>query len=357
MYRYSRGNQGSLPRPAWGSGNARAASPEPGVAGAGGGTPLSANGSEQAAKERLASSPQDEVILQLENELLELRNACAWKDQRIAELSRTDTPAFRLRRDVRNLAAELHHTRKELSESVRELQELQAQLAREGAAGASPPAPRDVVDSPTDGGASPTSGDRGNGHQLKGQISELQDENRQLREKVAQLQEQPQAQPNRSNGTVVTGSSASTAPAGQPSGASTQRASEQLQQAALPAGGSGYGNAALRPPYLNHQASAVPAGGGGTSPTAAGLQEEQVRQILYSTANHENAATIGPTMLQGVGTVDGAASIAKVLLSRIHSSVCAAHRRQMAMPGAPGQPGQQMAQQAMGMMHNPAMGH
>lgn len=327
---------------------------------------------------------KDEVILQLENELAELRNACAWKDQRIAELSRTDTPAARLKRDVRNLAAELHHTRKELSESVRELQELQAQLAK-GEAGAAA-APRDIVDRPTGGTGdaappTPQSADRGNGGsgdrggQFKEQISELQDENRQLRDKVSQLQ----AQTARGNNgqMAASGSSAVTAPARdpsfdslhhtrQPSGASTQRASEQLQQpASHSVSGSGYGNDALRqpPPYLNQQAVSGLSNQqpGGTSPTAASAQqhEELVQQVLYSTAQEHNSTTIGPTMLQGVGMVDGVASVAKVLLSRIHSSVCAAHRRQMVMPGAPGQPGQMsMVQQGQpGMMQNPGVGY
>lgn len=58
---------------------------------------------------------------------------------------------------------------------------------------------------------------------------------------------------------------------------------------------------------------------------AAVAQEEPA---VYSTLNHDSAATLGPTMLQGVGTVDGVASVAKVLLQRVQSSVCSAHRRQ-----------------------------
>merc|ERR1711920_154419 len=68
--------------------------------------------------------------------------------------------------------------------------------------------------------------------------------------------------------------------------------------------------------------------------------EEPLRQIVYSTVHTENTATIGPTTLQGVGTVDGVASVAKVLLQMIQSSVCAKRHAapvSMAMPG-PGQP-------------------
>merc|ERR1719387_2208299 len=140
MYRYPRGQPGagpsSLPRPAWGTGGAhgaRTASPEPG------GGELKEN--------RLS---QEEIIVELERELQEIRNACALKDQRIAELERTDAPAARLKRDIRLLASELHATRKELSDSMRDLQDLQQQLNRGdtgGAAGRDSTAsgPRDVV--------------------------------------------------------------------------------------------------------------------------------------------------------------------------------------------------------------------
>lgn len=340
---------------------------------------MSVSGSEPSGKERLSSSPQDEVILQLENELAELRNACAWKDQRIAELSRTDTAAARLKRDVRNLAAELHHTRKELSESVRELQELQAQLAK---GDSSAQAPRDVVDRPNDAAPAevapptPQSADRGNGNGDREKdrrvISELTDENRELRDRLMQLQ----AQTARQNGPMVsTGSSAVTAPARdpsfdslhtrQPSGASTQRASDQPLQPSPNPAGSGYGapDAARQAPFLGQQPSVGP-GARSTSPTAASAQmqqhEELLQQVVYSTAHEHRAATIGPTMLQGVGMVDGVDSVAKVLLSRIHSSVCSAHRRGPGMmPGAPGQPGQMpmVPQGQMGMMQNLGMGH
>jgi len=390
MYRYSRGQSGqsSLPRPAWGSSGshgARAASPEPGglsTGGSAGGAPPGGGGSSGAAGDA-PRERHEEVILQLENELIELRNACAWKDQRIAELSRTDTPAARLKRDIRHLASELRYTRKQLGESIGEVQAgaaattaasvvvgrdsaisdaalptnagvgattsgAGAQQVASGSAGAS----RERNGS--SGGCSSTGADRGT--QLRERISELTDENRQLRETVMQLK----AQTSRQNGTTtptevttpgvcyLTASACDplagfdgTHSASQQSGASTQRSSVPPQPsptavAAVPQGrtlepppppAGGYAGATtLRASYL----------AGGSGAQSGGGQEEPLRQIVYSSAHLENAATIGPTMLQGVGAVDGVASIAKVLLQRIHSSVCSAHRR----PGGPGPHGQ-----------------
>lgn len=368
QYRYSRGQtgQGSLPRPAWGSGShgARATSPEPGGSA---GTPLGNGG--EPTKDRLGATPQDEVILQLENELHELRNACAWKDQRIAELSRTDVPAARLKRDIRLLASELHQTRKQWSESLSELQELQAQFGRSEAGGTGRDGNtvllgRDVVDSPSAGANSDpivsgsgvgrggsSSNDRGSERTLRESIAQLQEENRQLKETVARLQVTPARDQNFE----------SVQHTRQPSGASTQRSSEppQPHAAAASLGGlpgqpclaaGGYRapdpSAAARAPYLGGQGPGQPgAGGSGPAPsaqTAVAPQEEQVFQIVYSTVHTENTATIGPTTLQGVGTVDGVAAVARVLLQRVHSSVCAAHRRPMgaaaAIPAPPGQP-------------------
>lgn len=368
QYRYSRGQtgQGSLPRPAWGSGGShgtRATSPEPGGSSA---APLT-NGSE-GAKERLASTPQDEVILQLEHELAELRNACAVKDQRIAELSRTDVPVGRLKRDIRMLTSELHSARKQLSD----FQELQAQQGRSeagstGRDSSAVPLARDVVDSPSAalagdplasgaGGARGGAGgaDRGSDRSLRESIAQLQDENRQLKETVARLQMAPAhdalhhtRQPSAS-------------------GASTQRSSETPQP--LPVVGAGQGLVAggyrssdpgPAPPrggYMGQGPGQPLAGGSGQAPGAQApvvQQEEPAIQVVYSTHHTENTATIGPTTLQGIGTVDGVSNIAKVLLSRIHSSVCS--RRPASQPtGAPYaqppmQPGAQMPMVMVGM--------
>jgi len=357
QYRYSRGQtgQGSLPRPAWGSGShgTRATSPEPG----GGASAPPSNGAE-GPKERLGSGvpPQDEVILQLENELMELRNACQWKDQRIAELSRSDLPVARMKRDIRILAADLHHTRKQLAE----LQESQNNRSEVGVTSRdinTVSLGRDIADSPSAGGVGEAvvsgsgavrgvsgSADRANERSLRESIAQLQDENRQLKETVARLQMAP-AHDGLHH-------------ARQPSGASTQRSSESSQphptgtgaMPGLAAGGyrsSDPGPAAQRGGYLA-QGPGQPVAGGtgpaqGTQAAAAPQapqEEQQVFQTVYSTVHTEHTATIGPTALQGIGTVDGVSSVAKVLLSRIGSSVCAAHRRPVnaAMPGAGGQP-------------------
>lgn len=331
QYRYSRGQAGqsSLPRPAWGSGGShgtRATSPEPGGLGGSGiaGTPLGNGG--DVPKERLAGGPHDEVILQLENELVELRNACAWKDQRIAELSRTDTPVVRLKKDIRLLASELHHARKQLSEREAEIQ----------AGSTAATLPRDAVETTSGGGIVA---------QLRERLAEVQEENRQLREAMKNLESMHLGH--------------------QPSGGSTQRSVEAMQQQHQQGGANAqmagnYRNdpAMGRAPYLSGPFGQPGAGGrpaagaapsAGSSGPAAGVQaapqqEEPLRQIVYSTVHTENTATIGPTTLQGVGTVDGVASVAKILLQRIHSSVCAQHRRPvgaaMMAPGQPMQPGQ-----------------
>jgi len=342
MYRYSRGQSGqnSLPRPTWGSGShgTRAASPEPGVASTGvAGTSLGS--SNDAPKERMGTTQQDEAILNLEAELEQLRSVCASKDQRIAELSRTDTPAGRLKRDIRNLSSELHNARRQLKESLAEIQELQAQLSR-AEAGASgregsshdavshdagdSPISRAAGDSaPTSSGASASRGsgvDKSNGAgadraNLRERIAELSEENRQLRETVVQLKGLEGVHH-----------------ASQPSGASTQRSVEPCGNGAM--GGrentGTFSSSAARQAYISGQ---PPAGSSAQVAAAPNpQQEEPVKTVVYSSANPENAATIGPTMLQGVGTVDGVASIAKVLLQRIHSSVCCVRR-----PGVPGQ--------------------
>jgi len=291
------------------------------------GTPL--GGSSDASKERVGTTQQDEVILTLEAELEQLRSVCASKDQRIAELSRTDTPAGRLKRDIRNLASELHNTRRQLKESMAEVQELQAQVSRSSFDGTS----NDAVDSPSSkamGDALPASSgsnalrgsgvDRNNGAgadraNLRERITELMEENRQLRETVLHMKGSEGLHHTR-----------------QPSGASTQRSSETpFGSAAL--GGKEAGalsNPASRQPYLGGQSPTGSSAHVSAAPYAQ--QEEAPRQVLYSSANTDNFATIGPTVLKGVGAVDGVASIAKVLLQRMHSSVCAVRQ-----PGVPGQ--------------------
>lgn len=348
-------------------------------------------GSNEPDKDRLeTAASQSEVIRQLENELMELRNACAWKDQRIAELSRTDVPVARLKRDVRLLAAELHHTRKELSESVRELQEYQGQLSHGDGDGNAPS--RDVLEGLATGGgapATPTAGssagrgskDRGSGQdrsaQLSDRIAELAEENRQLKDQckalqVQQIAAQAQAPASVDAAPVREQSFDSLLHNRQPSGSTTQRVpaqdrdlgrdlskesrvaptreEQQPMGSMAPPGSAGPSptNNQMRPPFRGK--SHVPQPSSATSMAPVPAHEEPLRQIVYSSARTENIATIGPTVLQGIGTLDGVASVAKVLLSRVQSSICcAAHRRPamgmaVGMQGQPGQQGQLMGQ-------------
>lgn len=337
QYRYSRGQSGqsSLPRPAWGSGNhgARAASPEPG-----GNAGASVNSGGEPAKAR--EERPDEVILQLENEVAALSNACSVKDQRIAELSRTYTPVARLKRDVRQLSAELHATRKQLSESVSEQQKLQAQLSGGETSGAlgrdAVAAPvNDMVESPAGVGRGAdigvdranTSASNSSEKQLRDvmeRLTNLEEENCQLREALAAAK----VAPSRDQNFYTLHHTR------QSSGASTQRTTEPQN---MPGAGGGFRatdlNVAIRSSYMVAQLASA-----GSAPTPGGLvgagvqQEEPVRSIVYSTAHLEHAKTLGPTMVQGVGTVDGVSSVAKVLLQRIHSSVCNPHNAHNTRP-------------------------
>lgn len=290
---------------------------------------------------------QDEVILQLENELIELRNSCALKDQKISELSRTDTPASRLKRDIRQMASELHATRKQLSDSRTEVEELSERLSRlsevADVTGAdSPTASANGVSAAVRAGGSSASAAAGQRSKDEMRISDLTAENNALRENVLHLKAQA-SQALRPNGVATVGSvegADGLQHARTQSGVATQRASEPPQLphstisgGAMPQGGYASGaSAALRAPYLAGpgKENAAAAGQAAQSPTsAAGNQQDEVlRPIVYSSHNLENVATIGPTVLQGVGTADGVSSVAKVLLQRIHSSVCSVHRRQ-----------------------------
>eukprot|EP00928_Gymnodinium_smaydae_P024004 TRINITY_DN19574_c0_g1_i2.p1 TRINITY_DN19574_c0_g1~~TRINITY_DN19574_c0_g1_i2.p1 ORF type:complete len:336 (+),score=92.93 TRINITY_DN19574_c0_g1_i2:120-1127(+) len=329
MYRYSRGQSGhgSLPRPAWGGGgssHARAQSPEPaGLASSGGaaaaaggerGNGAAAGGSSGASAAAAAAEPprerQDEAILQLENELIELRNACAWRDQRIAELSRVDVPVPRLKHDIRVLAGELRNTRKQLAETIAEKRELSSRLRKaEGRPDASGGGPVETISvTPGVGASSAASGAGGasgadrTALRERERIAELTDENRRMREMIAQLTMQASA--------------------------SAQRASmEQVVGVAAHPGNPGAG-------VVAGASGGLPAAGA-MAPVPTGLQGVgPVEQIVYSSASPEHAATIGPTALQGVGVVENVSDLAKVLLTRIPASVCSMHRRAAGqMPG------------------------
>lgn len=317
-YRHSRGQagQGSLPRPAWGSsshGSNRAASPEPvgtfvssgggcgsssGPSGTGTSPPLGAASDSAASNGRDRFGNPDEVILQLEAELRELRNALALKDQRIAELSRHDAKEGRLKRDIRLLAGELRNTKRQLAERSRRWQEERTQL-HDALAQLRAIAPGDVTPGnsasigvlPSGTGAAASGND--GGHLLQ-------------RSRPA---ETPQSH-------TPTG-------AGGLSDVRGSRAAPTYLNGTATPGGTVEGRP--RTPTAATQASPQVSVGvtaaGATVAVATTPAVDEVRPCVYSTFHTEHAATVGRQELTGIGTVEGVASVAKVLLQRVNGSV------------------------------------
>merc|ERR1712186_243788 len=60
---------------------------------------------------------------------------------------------------------------------------------------------------------------------------------------------------------------------------------------------------------------------GATVAVATTPAVDEVRPCVYSTFHTEHAATVGRQELTGIGTVEGVASVAKVLLQRVNGSV------------------------------------
>mmetsp|Transcript_129897 Transcript_129897/g.289854 ORF Transcript_129897/g.289854 Transcript_129897/m.289854 type:complete len:287 (+) Transcript_129897:80-940(+) len=276
MSRHSRGHSGPLPRQGWGGGNTRPASPEPSF--------------DVAKENRPGGAAQDEAIVALESELAELRSLCARKDQRIAELSRTDTSAARLKHDARTLAAELRKSRRQLGESAAEVQELRTLLLAARGEGAAPPEGQDEA----------------RAAELRAHLAEMQEENRMLRDALAARPPSP----------------------------------PQLGAASL-----GASRAAAVPPppplAFPSEVSLPPAAGGSPGggqimgmPT---MEEASTTAVVYSTIHTEKHATIGPTTLQGVGTVDGVSSVAIVLLQRNRASVYTSQNTGRSMVAPAGQ--------------------
>lgn len=180
-------------------------------------------------------------------------------------------------------------------------------------------------------------------------IVEVEDENRLLREEVAELKARAAVQ-------VV-----QAAPVDemldvprfiQPSSASTQRSSDQTpshmaQSISLPqpttfTNGSVMSGSSLGMPQRttsNSQSQYPASHGWGLVPGTAAvtgitaLEEPPTRQCVYSSSCTENTSTLGPIMMQNIGTVDGVASVAKVLLQRNKSSVLAANRHTLPAVG------------------------
>eukprot|EP00927_Polykrikos_kofoidii_P026264 TRINITY_DN23416_c0_g1_i1.p1 TRINITY_DN23416_c0_g1~~TRINITY_DN23416_c0_g1_i1.p1 ORF type:complete len:370 (+),score=43.70 TRINITY_DN23416_c0_g1_i1:66-1112(+) len=340
MYRYSRGQsgsgQGSVPRPAWGSsgGHGRATSPEPGggtatqaasgpAAGAGVDKSLSVGAGTET------QSRHDEVMMQLENELLESRNACAWKDQRIAELSRTEAPSTRLKRDIRILVSELHVTRKKLSDTQQELQKardgfrdtgegLEPSGAASAAGGEAP--------SPTASGVREPGESLGVGRERVGsvdrskeqfKISDLLEENRQLRERLVAYQA-----------------------AHRPSGLSTPgghlegfESGQHHHHSRVPSGVGGRNSDAPPLPPQGYSSSGAPrptySGTGQNTP----IPEEIVRPTVYSSAPwSEQFQTLGAVVIPNIGTYKGVREMAAMLQKRIDSSVLCVEKRHVPEP-------------------------
>jgi len=110
--------------------------------------------------------------MQLEQEIAELRHACAMKDQRVAELQKSDASASRLKREIRELAEVLHEKRKELSHAHAHHAQLQALSSQRPLH----QEPRDLVEA-----TRPAITD-GSDARAQDRIALLQDENQQLRE-------------------------------------------------------------------------------------------------------------------------------------------------------------------------------
>lgn len=296
--------------------------------------------SEPKDSRAMAPSAQEESIMQLEQELLEVRNAMALKDMMVSELMKDDASAPRLKREIRALAEELHHTRKELSQSMMDLQELQTQLNHENKDG-SGAGPRDVVESATPA----VDAER---------MSGLQAENRELREKVSAVQAQLQQRSQNESALIAFPSTSPqnanhqwTAPreAGYDTG--VFRPNPSLQRMGDYAGtgpgvsvatGQNLGGAETGMNGLaQHNRYASIGSGGSNSMQGTGVLQlpvdDSCQPIVYSSLHHGTDSTLGHTHLQGIGVVDGAAAVAKILLGRMTSSVMTTpqQRRPMAL--------------------------
>jgi len=274
----------------WGGGHARASSPEPG---GGGMTPGTAGAEPHEKSSERDSTSKDDVIVQLEKEVQDMRNLLQQKDQKIQELSRTDMPHARWKKDMRNMAAELRNSRKQVKE-------LQARGAGGDAEGMS-------SDISAAGAAAAAAALERDNRELEARLASRDDENRQLRNTVEQLQLQVQSQEQQLESLRL--------------GAASQRAVEQtpaqLTAAALARHTSnGSAGGISRPaPYPMAVAPEM------ETPAPEESENLVTEMIVYSSHSAEHAASLGKVALQGFGTVDGAGPAAKVLLSRLTTSV------------------------------------
>mmetsp|Transcript_106780 Transcript_106780/g.298912 ORF Transcript_106780/g.298912 Transcript_106780/m.298912 type:complete len:320 (-) Transcript_106780:422-1381(-) len=242
----------------------------------------------------------EEAVAQLEAELHELRNLLALKDQRISELSRADAKEGRLKKDIRLLAGELRGARRQLADRGRAWQE----------------------------------------------------ERRQLLDRIEQLRAAPAAQEQSSQLHAT--------PSHQSSGAQESRPRTPTASGAgagvgasgtllAPGASLGSGAATVATVATGAAAASAPSVASSVAATAPTMEETP---IVYSSFHHERVASVGRQELQGIGVVEGALAVAKLLLQRVNGSYYNAMSLQQAqftagmmMKGMPAQQHMQMMQQ------------
>lgn len=270
----------------------------------------------------------------MEQELKQLRSECAYKDQQIADLKRAEVSTARIKKDMRQLVGSLHEARKELWRRRLEQQD-SASASRDSAEGESPgrPRPGQAEDAGQAALVVSLQQELRDARQLSDDraalIARFEDENGRLKQSVDGLQsqvqsqqlQQPHQQPQAQQPQQTR----------QPSGVSAQKPTTAdsphtfTTVAGISAGTTvGTSAAAAAPravPYLGGLSTP-----GGQVVTILPDQHEQLQPFVYSNLQ-DHGATVGVISLQGIGTVDGVASAAKVLLQRIQSSVCNHQRR------------------------------
>jgi hypothetical protein len=291
---------------------------------------------EQKESRALTSSGQEpsREVAAAEQELQDLRNSCALKDQKILEMQKSDASASRLKREIRELAEVLHQKRKELSYAHAERARLQ-QAVNGNQRTPMHQEPRDLVES---SGTALTNDSDG---RTQDRINSLQDENEQLRQRIALVH----AQSERRNDPGNLG-----LPVSSPQHcAASREGSYDSRSFRRPEGNmSGYGNA-TSPAAANgtmggSRYPTIPGALGGNLAMIAGNNaipvDDPQRPLVNSSMDHNTASSLGQVPLQGVGMVEGASGVARVLLQRLGSSVYHQQgRRQQQNPGHP-----QMAQ-------------
>jgi len=310
MYRSAQRGQ-SFPKASWNAHGARASSPEPSPSE----VPLEPKESRSLTPS--GEVPSRESVLALQQELQELRNSCAIKDQKIGELQKSDASVSRLKREIREFAEVLHEKRKELSHA-------HAHHARLQAMAGDPRAPlhqepKDIVD--TAGQPIADDGDA----RAQERIAQLQEENRQLRERLTSVHSQRERRNEQGNLGIPVSSPQHRAASrdGSFDSRNFSRPPDNMNN------GGGYGNA-TNPPALNSAMGGmrypnIPGAFGNMGASLATGNatrvDDGIQPEVYSSMEPNRASTLGQIPLQGVGMVNGASGVAKILLQRLGSSV------------------------------------